>query len=59
VEESQQLTLLGQLAQSTYSDWKEKEVKELSEGTLERISYVIGIYMALNTLFPTESKQMA
>ncbi len=59
VEESQQMVLLGQSNLSTYSDWKKGKVSELSDDTLERISYVIGIYKSLKILFHTESQANA
>jgi hypothetical protein len=45
------MTLLGSPPRSTFFKWK-KEGGNLSNDTIERISYVLGIYKALNILFP-------
>lgn len=51
----EQLTLLGDLPRSTYFKWKKQpETAHLSRDTLERISYVLGIYKALQILLPDE-----
>lgn len=52
----QQMILLGSPSRSTFFRWKKGEVKELSPDTLERISYLLGIYKALHILF-SESEQ--
>ena len=44
--------ILGQPARSTYFHWKQKGEGELSHDTLERISYVLGIFKALQILLP-------
>ncbi|MBI3507717.1 MAG: DUF2384 domain-containing protein [Proteobacteria bacterium] len=49
----EQMKLLGVTAESTYFKWK-KEGGRLSMDTLERISYVLGIFKALNILLPRE-----
>jgi len=50
-------TLLGSPPRSTFFKWKsERSAKlppKLSQDTLERISYVMGIYKALHILLPT------
>jgi hypothetical protein len=43
--------LLGEPARATFYRWKRGEVGEVSRDTLERLSHLIGIYQALNTLF--------
>ncbi len=52
-------TLLGSPPRSTFFKWKsERESKsppKLPQDTLERISYVMGIYKALHILLPTPS----
>jgi uncharacterized protein (DUF2384 family) len=48
----EQMTLLGLTARSTYFKWKKDPNVTLSRDTLERISYVLGIYKALQILFP-------
>lgn len=50
---SQQMKLLGITAQSTFFKWKsEADNARLSRDTLERISYLLGIYRALQILLP-------
>ncbi|CCQ10873.1 hypothetical protein PALB_17470 [Pseudoalteromonas luteoviolacea B = ATCC 29581] len=39
-----------------FYDWKNGNVSSLSNDTLERISYVLGIYKALGILFPTREQ---
>ena len=51
---SDQMTLLGVTARSTFFRWKRDLSAALRRDTLERISYVLGIYQALNTLLPNE-----
>ncbi|HSJ13313.1 MAG TPA: MbcA/ParS/Xre antitoxin family protein [Longimicrobiales bacterium] len=48
----QQLTLLGAPARSTYYHWKGQDPLVLPQDTLERISYVLGIFRALQILLP-------
>jgi uncharacterized protein (DUF2384 family) len=47
-------TLLGSPPRSTFFKWKSEKNVRLSADTLERISYVMGIYKALRILLPTE-----
>jgi uncharacterized protein (DUF2384 family) len=47
-------TLLGSPPRSTFFKWKSERAARLSADTLERISYVMGIYKALRILLPTE-----
>lgn len=46
--------LLGSPPRSTFFKWKSEKRARLSADTLERISYVMGIYKALRILLPTE-----
>jgi Protein of unknown function (DUF2384) len=46
-------TLLGAPPRSTFFKWKSERAARLSADTLERISYVMGIYKALRILLPT------
>jgi len=46
--------LLGSPPRSTFFKWKSDRAARLSPDTLERISYVLGIYKALRILLPTE-----
>lgn len=45
--------LLGSPARSTFFKWKSERAARLSPDTLERISYILGIYKALHILLPT------
>ncbi|HXT01484.1 MAG TPA: MbcA/ParS/Xre antitoxin family protein [Elusimicrobiota bacterium] len=49
-----QLTLLGAPARSTFFRWKKGQDVNLSMDTLERISYMLGIFKALHILLPDE-----
>jgi hypothetical protein len=49
----EQMTLLG-AERSTYYKWKRKRDGLLSKDTLERISYILGIYKALHILLPND-----
>ena len=51
----EQMTLLGVTARSTFFKWKKDRNATLPKDTLERISYVLGIYKALQTLLPDEN----
>ena len=51
---SEQMTLLGVTARSTFFKWKKDADAVLPKDTLERISYVLGIYKALQILLPDE-----
>ncbi|HEX2165721.1 MAG TPA: MbcA/ParS/Xre antitoxin family protein [Longimicrobiales bacterium] len=51
----EQITLLGSPARSTYFKWKRDGAETLPRDVLERISYVLGIYKALQLLLPVES----
>jgi Protein of unknown function (DUF2384) len=46
-------TLLGSPPRSTFFKWKSERSARLSADTIERISYVMGIYKALRILLPT------
>jgi hypothetical protein len=48
------MTLLGLRSRSTYHLWKAGKAGALSPDTLERISYVLGIYKALQMLLPSD-----
>lgn len=45
-------TLLGGLPRSTYFVWKKTGHGQLARDTLERLSYILGIYKALQILLP-------
>ena len=48
----EQRTLLGNPPPSTFFKWKRQLAGSLSRDVLERISYVLGIYKALQILIP-------
>lgn len=56
VKVKEQRVLLGNPSESTFYNWKNGKVSSLSSDTLERISYVMGIYKALGILFPTRAQ---
>ncbi len=49
---AEQRTLLGQPPESTFYKWKRERDGALARDTLERISYLLGIFKALAILFP-------
>lgn len=51
----EQMTLLGVTARSTFFKWKKDHDALLAKDTLERISYILGIYKALQILLPNEA----
>ncbi|MGF1614535.1 MAG: antitoxin Xre-like helix-turn-helix domain-containing protein [Gammaproteobacteria bacterium] len=50
----EQMTLLGLTSRSTFFKWKKAPNVALPNDTLERISYVLGIYKAPQVLLPDE-----
>lgn len=50
----EQMTLLGVSARSTFFKWKKDPNTVLPRDTLERISYILGVYKALQILLPNE-----
>ena len=48
----EQMTLLGVASRSTFFKWKKEKDALLPKDTLERISYLLGIYKALQILLP-------
>lgn len=49
---SDQLVLLGITSRSTYFKWRKEPHPKLPRDTLERLSYLLGIYKALELLLP-------
>jgi len=47
-----QLALLGITSRSTYFKWRKEPQPKLPRDTLERLSYLLGIYKALQLLIP-------
>lgn len=52
LSEHEQMKLLGLNSRSTLHAWKSGRVTKISRDTLERISYVLGIFKAINILLP-------
>ncbi|HLY91081.1 MAG TPA: antitoxin Xre/MbcA/ParS toxin-binding domain-containing protein [Acetobacteraceae bacterium] len=50
--ESEQLKILGLEAKPELDALRSNEAPQLAAGTLERVSYALGIYKAINTLLP-------
>ncbi len=50
----EQMILLGVTARSTFFKWKKDPNAVLPKDTLERISYILGVYKALQILLPDE-----
>ena len=50
----EQMTLLGLTARSTFFKWKKDPNVVLPRDTLERISYIVGVYKALQILLPDD-----
>jgi uncharacterized protein (DUF2384 family) len=48
------MTLLGLRSRSTYHVWKDGKSGPLSRDTLERLSYLLGIYKALQMLLTSD-----
>ena len=48
------MALLGVRSRSTYYAWKDGKAGALPRDTLERLSYVLGIYKALQMLLPSD-----
>lgn len=51
----EQMRLLGITARSTFFQWKKGAPARLTKDTLERISYILGIYKSLQILLPDQS----
>lgn len=49
-----QMTLLGLTTRSTFFNWQKDPEVSVPKDTLERISYVLGIYKALQILLPND-----
>jgi hypothetical protein len=48
---NEQRILLGNPGRTTFFDWKRRRQGHLSRDTLDRLSYLVGIYKALHILF--------
>jgi hypothetical protein len=49
---AEQLKLLGIGSRSTYFKWRREQSPRLAQDTLERLSYLLGIYKSLQILLP-------
>jgi hypothetical protein len=49
---AEQLTLLGIASRSTFFKWRRERNPRLPRDTLERLSYLLGIYKSLQILLP-------
>lgn len=54
--DQEQVTLLGRTSRSTLRRWRNGQVKRVGRDTLERISYILGIYKAIHTLIPNRER---
>jgi Protein of unknown function (DUF2384) len=52
LKEVEQMRILGLDSRSTFHSWKRGAVAAIPKDSLERISYVMGIYKGLNVLLP-------
>src|ERR1700687_5569458 len=52
---AQQMTLLGLGAPSTFFKWRKEQPDAVPRDTLERVSYILGIYQALHILLPDDA----
>lgn len=52
LSEQEQMRLLGLTSRSTLHAWKSGRVAKVSRDTLERVSYLLGIFKAINILLP-------
>lgn len=51
LDDAERMSLLGEPGRTTFYKWKQAKHGALSRDTLERISYVLGIYKALHLIF--------
>lgn len=56
VTNEEAIVLLGRPSRTTFFAWKKGEGGTLSRDTLERVSYLLGIYKALQLLFPNPAQ---
>jgi len=56
---AEQLILLGKPSRSAFFAWKKSPSVALSGDTMERISYLLGIWKALRILIPDEKQALA
>ncbi len=56
LSEQEQMKLLGLASRSTLHSWKGGRVSKVSRDTIERISYLLGIFKAINILLPDQAR---
>ena len=56
LKDKEQMILFGTRTESTFYNYKKNKKGILHKDTLERISYIVGIYKALQILFPDEKQ---
>ena len=56
LSEQEQMKLLGLSSRSTLHSWKSGRVTKVTRDTIERISYLLGIFKAINILLPDPSR---
>jgi hypothetical protein len=56
LSEQEQMKLLGLTSRSTLHSWKASRVAKVSRDTIERISYILGIFKGINILLPNEAR---
>lgn len=56
LDAQEQMMLLGLENKSTLRHWKAGKVSRLRRDTLERLSYIIGIFRSINTLLPSPKR---
>lgn len=56
LKSSEERVLLGDPPESTFFKWKKEQQGNLSRDVFERISYVLGIYKALQILLPDAAR---
>ena len=59
LSEAEQMAILGLRSRSTLHSWKAGNVSKISRDTLERISYVLGIFKSINILLPVRERANA
>jgi hypothetical protein len=52
--EKECLVLLGDPSRATYYNWKKGDIGKIGRDTLDRLSYIVGIYKALQILLPDD-----
>lgn len=56
LSEQEQMKLLGLGSRSTLHAWKSGRVTKVTRDTIERVSYLLGIFKAINILLPDPAR---